>query len=94
MEGTRTIARALTELYEGTATFEQLSKLEDEGRHRFPIDACLDETNVYDSIVHAGLKAQKEKPLMNILGQMREHMSTKRIKKLRWIETKDMLADG
>ena len=31
---------------------------------------------------------------MNILGQMREHMSTTRIKKLWWIDTRDMLADG
>ena len=31
---------------------------------------------------------------MNILGQMREHMSTTRIKKLWWIGTRDMLADG
>ena len=31
---------------------------------------------------------------MNILGQMREHVSTKRIKKLWWIDTRDMLADG
>ena len=31
---------------------------------------------------------------MNILGQMREHMSTTRIKKLWWIDTRDMIADG
>ena len=49
---------------------------------------------MYDSIVHADLKTPEEKSLMNILGQMREHMSTTRIKKLWWIDTRDMLADG
>ena len=32
--------------------------------------------------------------VMNVLGQMREHMSTHRIRKLWWIDTRDMLADG
>ena len=31
---------------------------------------------------------------MNILGQMREHMSTNRIRRLWWIDTRDMFADG
>ena len=75
-------------------TFGQLSKLEDEGRYHFPIEACLDAKSVYDSIVHADLKTPEEKLLMNILGQMREHMSTKRIKTFWWIDTRDMLADG
>ena len=94
MEGTRVIACALTELYEGAKTFGQLSKIEDSGNYHFPIEACLDAKSVYDSIVHADLKTPEEKSLMNILGQMREHMSTTRIKKLWWIDTRDMLADG
>ena len=77
MEGTRVIACALTELYEGAKTFSQLTKLEHKGRYHFPIDACLDVRSVYDSIVHADLKTPEEKSLMIILGQMREHMSTK-----------------
>ena len=76
MGGTRVIACALIELYEGAKTFGQLSKLEDEGRYHFPIDACLDAKSVYDSIVHVDLKTPEEKSLMNILGQMREHMHT------------------
>ena len=94
MEGTRVIACALTELYEGAKTFGQLSKIEDSGNYHFPIEACLDAKSVYDSIVHADLKTPEEKSLKNILGQMREHMSTTRIKKLWWIDTRDMLADG
>ena len=36
---------------------------------------------VYDSIVHADLKTPQEKYLINILGQMREHMSYRRIRR-------------
>ena len=32
--------------------------------------------------------------MVNILGQMREHMSCRRIRALYWIDTRDMLADG
>ena len=34
------------------------------------------------------------KTLIHVLGQMREHMFTRRIQNLYWIDTRDMLADG
>ncbi len=60
MEATRIIACAMTELYEGAKTFAHLSKPEDNGQYHFPIAACLDAKNVYDSIVHADLKTPAE----------------------------------
>ena len=94
MEATRIIACAYTELYRGAKTFDQLCKIENEGGYHYPVEACLDAKSVYDSIVHADLKTPQEKSLINILGQMREHMSYRRIRRLRWIDTRDMLADG
>ena len=94
MEATRIIACAYTELYRGAKTFDQLCKIENEGGYHYPVEACLDAKSVYDSIVHSDLKTPQEKSLINILGQMREHMSYRRIRRLWWIDTRDMLADG
>ena len=94
MEATRIIACAYTELYRGAKTFDQLCKIENDGGYYYPIEVCLDATSVYDSIVHADLKTPQEKSLINILGQMCEHMSYRRIRRLWWIDTRDMLADG
>ena len=94
MEATRIVACALTELYTGPKTFVELCKLEDAGKYHFPVDAVLDAKSVFDSIVKADLKIPAEKSLVNVLGQMREHMSSKRIRNLVWIDTRDMLADG
>ena len=94
MEAARTIACAYTELYTGAKTFDGLCKIEDHGKYHFPIDACLDAKSVFDSIVVADLKRPAEASLINILGQMREHMACHRIRTLFWIDTRDMLADG
>ena len=94
MEASRLIACAITELYQGAKTFEQLCKIEERGQYHYPLEACLDAKSVYESIVKADLKTPAEKSLVNILGQMREHMTTQRIRRLWWIDTRDMLADG
>ena len=94
MEAARRIACAFTEVYTGARTFDTLCKIEDEGRYHFPIEACLDAKSVYESIRVPDLKTPAEASLINILGQMREHMSTGRIRVLHWIDTRDMLADG
>ena len=60
----------------------------------YPLDVCLDAKSVYDSIIHADLRQPAEKSLIHVLGQMREHMFTRRIRQLFWIDTRDMLADG
>ena len=49
---------------------------------------------MFDSVTAADLKAPSEASLINILGQMREHMATRKIRQLFWIDTRDMLADG
>ena len=49
---------------------------------------------MYDSTIHADLRQLAEKSLIHVLGQMREHMFTRRIRQLFWIDTRDMLADG
>ena len=54
----------------------------------------LGRQSVFDSITAADLKAPSEASLINILGQMREHMACRRIRTLFWIDTRDMLADG
>ena len=72
MEATRLIACALTELYRGAKSFDQLCTIEQQGKYLYPIDACLDARSVYESIVHADLKTPQEKSVVNILGQMRD----------------------
>ena len=94
MESARTIACAYTELYTGAKEFGDLVTMEDAGAYHFPIDACIDAKSVFDSVVAADLKRPSEASLINILGQMREHMYYRRIRTLFWIDTRDMLADG
>ena len=94
MEAARRIACAFTEVYTGAQSYDTLCRVEDTGRYYFPIEACLDAKSVYESIRMPDLKTPSEASLINILGQMREHMSTGRIRALHWIDTRDMLADG
>ena len=94
MEATRLIACALTQLYRGAKSFDQLCTIEQHRKYVYPIDACLDAKSVYESLIHADLKTPQSMSLVNILGQMREHMSTQRIRRLWWIDTRDMLAHG
>ena len=94
MELTRVIAAAFTELYQGSLQYGEITKLEDSGSYRYPIDAIVDANSVYDSMVKADLSVPTERSLINILGQMREHMATHRIRYFWWVDTRDMLADG
>ena len=94
MEQARIISCALTELYQGSKTHYELDQLEQAGNYHFPLDAVIDAKSVFDSIVAADLKTPAEQSLIHVLGQLREHMMSKRIRLLWWVDTRDMLADG
>ena len=65
-----------------------------EGRMLFPIEVCLDAKAVFDSIAAVEYSTPAEAPLVLHLHSIRDDLMKKRIARLWWIDTRDMVADG
>ena len=84
MGAARIIACAFTEVKEGIKSHDQLRKLDDVGDYASFLDICLDAKSVYDLVANADVRRPAGKSFTHVLGQMREHMFTLRIRNLYW----------
>jgi hypothetical protein len=88
------IAMGLSELAMGPRTATQLAEIEEFGRFPIPIDAVIDAKAVYEAVRASDPKVPAEASLMAILLVMRENLANGRVRRLYWVDTRDMLADG
>ncbi len=84
----------LTEIFAPNITAQVLDKGERTGTLVFPIKACADAKNLFDAIAAADTKQPIESSLVSILLQLKKSLLTHSLKKLWWVDTRDMIADG
>ena len=60
----------------------------------FPIELVIDAKAVFDSIAAAEFSMPSEAALLNHLHSIREQLRDRRVKRLWWVDTRDMVADG
>jgi hypothetical protein len=90
----RLIALAATEINRANITATQLYQLEGQGKLALSVEACIDAKSVYDSLRMPETKAPAEQSLIMVLLSIKEMLKAHILKKLWWIHTEDMLADG
>ena len=90
----KVIANALHELFSGPLTTEQARDLELQGGGVIPLEACTDARSLYDTLQAQEPKAPTEVSMVFDLMALRESLECRRLSKLWWVDTRDMLADG
>ena len=78
----------------GSSSPEIMQKLYDQGKMHFPMELSIDAKAVYDAITAPEFSMPSEATLVLHLHSLREFVRDKRLSKLWWIDTRDMVADG
>ena len=68
--------------------------MEENGELTLPMRGVVDARSVYDALVASDIKPPSEISLVMMLCQVKEMMRTGVLRRLFWVDTKDMLADG
>ena len=85
----------LTELYsEKTIAVTELARMQETGRLLLPLEVCVDAKSVYDALASDPIRVPTEKSLYIHLLAMADLIRRGILKKVWWIDTKDMAADA
>ena len=76
------------------ATPKALSLLEDAGRLPIWVELATDCRSVFDSLAAAELKVPSEGSLVLLLHQLKEGLRSFNLRRIWWVDTTDMTADG
>ena len=93
-EFSKLIALTVAEVIKPYPSISSLMCLEETGSFPACVELVLDARSVYDSLVAAELKAPTEISLIMFLAQLKEQMMCWSLKRLWWVDTRDMVADG
>jgi len=88
------LALTLHELCKGPVTPHQGMCLRENGQTAVKLHVCIDAMSVYSSLASDRIKAPAEKSLLCHLLWIRELIDAGSISEFRWIDTRDMSADG
>jgi hypothetical protein len=76
------------------SSMETIAKAANDGQLLLPLELCIDAKAVYDALAKAEFSMPSEATLIPHLHSVRDDLAMKRITKLWWIDTRDMVADG
>ena len=90
----RMIAQTLAEIVAFVPSAADLMRMEEQGKLPVPIVAIVDARSVFDALVQDEIRPPSEVSLVMMLCQIKEAMRAGSLKRLFWVDTKDMIADG
>jgi hypothetical protein len=93
-EFSKLVALTIAECIRPYPTISALMSLEETGSFPVSIELIIDARSVYDSLVASELKAPTEISLIMFLSQLKEQMLCWSLRRLWWVDTRDMAADG
>jgi hypothetical protein len=88
------ILMCLTEVFMGPMSAAQLVRVEEVGGWPIPLHLHTDAFSVFSALNTRDIKTPTEESLLIILLLLREGLESGRIRRLNWIDTRDMVADG
>ena len=95
-ESAKLILMCMTELLLGPMSAAQLVHVGETGGWPIPLHLHTDAFSMFSELINytRDIKTPMEEPLLIILLLLREGMGSGRIRRLSWIDTRDMVADG
>jgi len=94
IETGKLISMCLSELMVQMPLARQLIEHEEAGTLPMPMECAIDARSVYDSLIQDEIRPPTENSLVMMLCQIKELMLTHSLRKIWWIDTRDMIADG
>ena len=88
------IATAMHETMQGACGALSMSQLLDSGGLSMDVESCLDARAVFDSVMASPVRTPNDKLLLIHALAVREYLDRGVLKRLTWLDTLDMLADG
>lgn len=90
----KVIALLYEEVLRPVSCAKELVHCEESGRLLLPIEVCTDAQSVWDALKASELKTPSEASLIMPLSGIKEALLSFTLKKLHWVNTHDMVADG
>jgi hypothetical protein len=91
----KVVAIALHEIHSGPLSYEDAREIELRGNQwKIPIEACIDARSLFDALKNEDTRTPTEVAMIFDLMALRESLECKRLDKLWWIDTRDMIADA
>lgn len=88
------VAMTVTECIMPIMNAIELTTMEETGTFPVPLEVSIDARSVFDSLKADELKNPTQVSLIMLLSAMKEALLCHTLKRLHWIDTKDMAADG
>ena len=93
-EFAKLVALTIAETIRPYSSIRELLSLEETGSFPVPVELIIDAKSVYDSLVAREVKCPAEVSLVMFLAQLKEAMLAHSLRKLWWVDTRDMVADA
>lgn len=90
----RMISQTLAEIVSHVSSAAALTHMEESGKLPIPLVCVIDARSVFDSLVQDEIRPPSEVSLVMMLCGIKESMRTGSLRRLFWVDTKDMVADG
>ena len=87
------MAHGITEVLEGSQTANVLAQRFDDGKLAIDMELIIDARSVVEAVAPEHIRISDKITAIHLL-KLAEHLETKQLKCLTWIDTRDMLADG
>ena len=71
-----------------------MAKAAEEGKLTLPLEICIDAKAVFDSLAAPEFSMPAEATLVTHVHSLRDDLAQRRLNKLWWVDTRDMVADG
>ena len=71
-----------------------LTHMEENGSFSIPVECVVDARSVFDALKADDIRPPSEPPLVMFLCQLKEALLAHGLKRLWWVDTRDMVADG
>ena len=88
------INTAITEILCGVMSASEMVITLDSGKLTIPVDLYIDARAVFDSVTAKHVKTPADKILLIHALSLREHLTRRRVNRLLWIDTRDMVRDA
>jgi hypothetical protein len=93
-EVARVITMTLAAIQLPGRSTQQLMHLEEQGKLPLWVEGVVDCRSIFDTLATPEPKAPSEGSLIMVLAGLKEALRTHHLKRLWWVDTKDMLSDG
>ena len=88
------VALTMTEILHYQPDARALQRLEETGKLALLVHLVIDARSVYDSLIAEEVRPPTEASLVMLLSQLKEALMCHTLKRLWWVNTHDMVADG